>query len=31
VTPVTKYFEFFGKDDGSGATWYREIAVTFTN
>ncbi|MBZ5606351.1 MAG: serine protease [Acidobacteriia bacterium] len=30
-TPVTKYFEFFGKDDGSGQTWYRLVTVTFTN
>jgi len=30
-TPVTKYFEFFGKDAGSGQTWYRLVTVTFTN
>jgi len=29
-TPVTKYFEFSGRDDGSGQTWYRLITVTFT-
>jgi len=27
--PVTKYFEFFGVDDGSGQTWYRQLPVTF--
>ncbi|HLW76525.1 MAG TPA: trypsin-like peptidase domain-containing protein, partial [Bryobacteraceae bacterium] len=29
VTPVVKYFEFFGKDNLSGNTWYRELPVTF--
>ena len=28
--PVTKYFEFWGKDVLSGNTWYRLLAVTFT-
>jgi Viral BACON domain/Trypsin-like peptidase domain len=27
--PVTKFFEFFGKDVLSGATWYRMVPVTF--
>lgn len=31
VTPVTKFFEFFGRDTLSGATWYRLLAVTFTD
>jgi len=30
VTPVTKYFEFFGQDVASGQTWYRQLPVTFT-
>jgi len=29
--PVTKYFEFWGKDVLSGATWYRLLTVTFTD
>ncbi len=28
--PVTKYFEFFGRDNGSGQTWYRMLPVSFT-
>jgi hypothetical protein len=31
VTPVTKYFEFFGQDVLSGQTWYRLLLVTFTD
>lgn len=31
LAPVTKYFEFFGRDDASGQTWYRLLTVTFTN
>jgi hypothetical protein len=27
--PTSKYFEVFGKDTGSGKTWYRVLAVTF--
>jgi hypothetical protein len=27
--PVTKFFEFFGRDNGSGQTWYRQLTVTF--
>lgn len=30
LVPVTKYFEFWGKDVLSGNTWYRLLAVTFT-
>jgi hypothetical protein len=30
VVPVTKYFEFWGKDVLSGNTWYRLLTVTFT-
>jgi hypothetical protein len=30
-TPVTKYFEFYGIDAGSGQSWYRLVPVTFTN
>jgi len=29
VTPVDKFFEFFGRDEGSGQTWYRTLTVTF--
>jgi Viral BACON domain/Trypsin-like peptidase domain len=29
IPPVTKFFEFFGKDVLSGATWYRMVPVTF--
>lgn len=29
VAPVTKYFEFYGKDVASGQTWYRLVTVTF--
>ncbi len=28
-TPVTKYFEFYGRDNSSGQTWYRLLPVTF--
>jgi hypothetical protein len=31
IPPVTKLFEFFGTDPSSGATWYRQLEVTFTN
>jgi hypothetical protein len=31
ITPVTKFFEFYGTDTASGATWYRQLQVTFTN
>jgi hypothetical protein len=31
IPPVTKFFEFVGRDNLSGTTWYRLIAVTFTN
>lgn len=31
ITPVTKFFEFYGKDMLSGNTWYRMVPVTFTN
>ena len=27
--PTTEYFELFGKDNGSGKTWYRVLAVNF--
>lgn len=30
VTPVNKFFEFFGRDVASGQTWYRTLTVTFT-
>ena len=29
VTPVLKFFEFFGRDAASGQTWYRTMLVTF--
>jgi hypothetical protein len=29
VTPVNKYFEFFGQDTASGTRWYRALTVTF--
>ena len=29
-TPVTKFFEFYGRDNASGQTWYRLVSVTFT-
>jgi len=29
LTPVNKYFEFFGQDTASGQTWYRTLTVTF--
>ncbi len=29
VTPVDKYFEFFGQDIASGERWYRMLVVTF--
>ncbi|HEV2688077.1 MAG TPA: hypothetical protein VGV35_05970, partial [Bryobacteraceae bacterium] len=29
VTPVDKYFEFFGQDIASGQRWYRTLTVTF--
>jgi V8-like Glu-specific endopeptidase len=28
-TPVTKFFEFYGRDNGSGQTWYRMVPVNF--
>ncbi len=31
ITPVTKYFEFYGQDTLSGQTWYRLLLVTFTD
>ena len=31
ITPVTKYFEFYGQDTLSGQTWYRLLQVTFTD
>ena len=27
--PTTRYFEVYGKDNGSGKTWYRVLAVDF--
>ncbi len=30
VTPVDKFFEFFGQDVASGQSWYRTLTVTFT-
>jgi hypothetical protein len=30
VTPVNKFFEFFGQDVASGQPWYRTLTVTFT-
>src|SRR5579862_4201841 len=29
VAPVTKFFEFYGKDVASGQVWYRLLTVTF--
>jgi hypothetical protein len=29
ITPVDKYFEFFGQDVVSGQRWYRALTVTF--
>jgi lysyl endopeptidase len=29
IAPVTKYFEFYGKDVASGQLWYRLLTVTF--
>ncbi len=29
IPPVTKFFEFYGTDTLSGATWYRQLSVTF--
>jgi hypothetical protein len=29
VAPVTKFFEFYGKDVASGQAWYRILTVTF--
>ena len=28
--PTTRYFEVFGKDNASGKTWYRVLAVSFS-
>jgi lysyl endopeptidase len=30
VTPVKKFFEFFGQDAATGQVWYRTLTVTFT-
>ncbi len=29
IAPIDKYFEFFGTDVATGATWYRSLDVTF--